>query len=91
MSAVLEVVVRRHATVGAAWRTVSPVGFGDAFDVTYRDTKTWYVTDDEAEGAVFCTGSPALLADVSAEFAELNRTPALLERALDEANPDFLE
>ena len=90
-AAVLEVVVRRHGTVGAAWTTAPPVGFGAAFDVIYRDTRTWYVTDDEAEGAVFCAGSPALLGEVSADFAELNRDPALLERALDEANPAFLE
>ena len=41
-AAVLEVIVRRHGTVGAAWSTASPVGFGEAFDVSYLGARTWY-------------------------------------------------
>jgi hypothetical protein len=90
-AAVLHVLVRRHGTVGAPWTKASPVGFGAAYDVAYAGAATWYALDDEAEGAVFCAGSPALLRDVSSEFAKVNADGALLEQALDQADPSELE
>ena len=90
-AALLEVIVRRHAEVGAGWTRVSPVGFGDAHDATFQGTLTWYVLDDEAEGAVFCAGAPALLHAVDDEVTALNADPAALEKTIDQADPRWLE
>jgi hypothetical protein len=88
--AVLEVVVRARATVGQEWSRPSPVGFGVAHDARYAGAPTWYLVDDEADGATFCTGSPQLLRDVSADYEQLNAAARRLERALDQAG-EYLE
>jgi hypothetical protein len=90
-AALLEVIVRRHADVGATWAEPSPVGFGDAHDATFRGARTWYVIDDEAEGAVFCAGTPAFLHVVDDEVTTLNADTASLEQAIDQADPRWLE
>lgn len=85
--AVLDVVVRRHATVVGPWTTFPfpMAGLGAASAVRYRDADTWIVTDDEASGVRFCAGDAALFAAVSTELDRLNADLPELTRALDQA------
>lgn len=85
--AVLDVVVRRHATVVGPWTTFPfpMAGLGAASAVRYRGADTWIVTDDEASGVLFCAGDAALFAAVSTELDRLNADPPELTRALDQA------
>ncbi|HEU4734003.1 MAG TPA: hypothetical protein VFT22_39195 [Kofleriaceae bacterium] len=87
---ILELTVRQHATIVAPSAERSAQAgdgeFRDAYQVRYGAIATWFSIDDEADGARFCAGDPALVRDVSADFDRLNADPAALERAVDQAN-----
>lgn len=86
-------VVRRHATF---LREVSKherdmPGFGLPSMMRYAGRETWFILDDEGEGAIVCAGDPGLLHDVRAEYDRLNANVKELERTLDQVPPSELE
>jgi hypothetical protein len=88
---ILEVVVRRHATiVGPRTDDTAPAApegeFRDAYQVRYGRATTWFSTDEEGDGVRFCAGDAGLVRDVSGDFERLNADPLALAQAVDQAN-----
>jgi hypothetical protein len=64
-------------------------GFGSPIIVTFRKAQTWYILDDEGDGAIFCAGDRALLEAVRADYVRLNKDSKALEQALDRLGPEI--
>jgi hypothetical protein len=92
-AALLKVFVQRHTTTIAethAYRAGMP-GFGVPFVARYRGGETWFILDEEGDGAILCSGTVDLLNDVRAEYERANSDQLELERALNEVDASELE
>lgn len=92
-SAVLEVLVRDHATVGGE-ETAQPPGLPKnamAMHAEVAGAPTWYAVDDEGDTALFCSGNASLYDAVRADRDRLDAQPGELEKALDRAKEFGLE
>jgi hypothetical protein len=92
-AAILESVVKRYTSFirEADGYTADMPGFGAPMIVRYRKTRTWYVLDDEAAGAIFCAGDKALLNAARTDYQRLNKDAKALEQAIDLVDPAALE
>ena len=92
-AAIIESVVKGYTTFVRHSDSYTPEmpGFGSPTIVRFRGAQTWYVLDDEAEGAIFCAGDKALLAAARADYDRLNKDAKALDHAIDGVDPSVLE
>jgi hypothetical protein len=92
-AALLQVFVRRHGD-GIRALTEPPRGappYGASWSISFAGRMTWFLLDEEGEGARFCAGDPALLAAVRDDYGMANHDGAVLQQALLQARRHDIE